>query len=215
LKKRKGVICVYSFLARILSPQLGQFADVPLFVPFGVLVFAVLKNYCIFAAFLTGTILRFFVCAAIFIAANTALHAAEIRLSISNGCCAAKPVIVPVRTERDSLSPFIYSNFSFMTGTMKNASTVNNSSLTSTSAHETGTQSISPGLADCLQKLREVFYSVLEFYRRNPEIQDDLKDKIPTIEKSLSEAAYSISLMAAAELLDDKYYKIKNEYPDF
>jgi hypothetical protein len=71
--------------------------------------------------FLTGTNFTVLVCVVFLFATSTALYAAKIGYH-SNGCCAAKPVIVPVRTGGGSLSPFIYTKyFSFMTGTMKNA----------------------------------------------------------------------------------------------
>ena len=76
----------------------------------------------IFAAFKPRTILLNLVSAVFFIAANTALYAADIRLSISNGCCTARSVIVLGGMERDSLSPFKHFSFSFMPRTMKNYS---------------------------------------------------------------------------------------------
>jgi hypothetical protein len=78
------------------------------------------------------TILRILVCVTIFIATNTADYAVNIRLSISNGCCASKPVIVLSETEKGSLSSFEYFNFSFMERTMKNYGKVKDSNLTVT-----------------------------------------------------------------------------------
>jgi hypothetical protein len=83
-----------------------------------------------FASSKQRTILRFLGCVAVFFATNTAGYADNIRLSISNGCCASKPVIVLCKTEKGSLSSF--KCFSFMQRTMENASRVNNSSLTNT-----------------------------------------------------------------------------------
>lgn len=82
-----------------------------------------MKNKSIyFAASLNETILLILVCVAIFFATNTALNAANYRLSISNNCCTARSVIVSFKTEKDSLSLFRYFNFSFMNETMKDAS---------------------------------------------------------------------------------------------
>jgi len=87
-----------------------------------------------FAAFTTRTIFKAIVCVVIFIATNTALYAVNNRLPNFDGCCAAKPVIVLVGTEKGSLSSFRYFNFSFMTRTMKDYGTVNNSICTVTPA---------------------------------------------------------------------------------
>jgi hypothetical protein len=91
-----------------------------------------MKNYYMFAASKQQAIFTVIVCAAIFVAVDTAFHAAEIRLSISNGCCASMPVIVCCKTGKDSLSSFTYFNFSFMQQTMKNAGKVKDSNLTRT-----------------------------------------------------------------------------------
>jgi hypothetical protein len=104
-------------------------------------MFAFSKISSIFALFSEGTILRLFVCVAFLFATNSAGFAVEYRLSISDDCCASKPVIVPSKTERGSLSSYhIFNNlnFSFMEGTMKNAS-ANNHSSTSRVAHVTST----------------------------------------------------------------------------
>lgn len=95
-----------------------------------------MKNFSKFASSLKGTKILTLVCVVFFIATNTAINAANNRLSISNGCCTARSVIVPFKTEKDSLSHFKYFNFSFMKGTMKDESKANNSILTS--AQETG-----------------------------------------------------------------------------
>ena len=97
-----------------------------------------LKNITTFVAFLQGTKFLTFACVVFFISTNTALNAVEIGLSISDGYYAERSVIVPCRTEKDSLSSFINFNFSFMQGTMKNVSKANNSILTNTSTHDTG-----------------------------------------------------------------------------
>ena len=99
-----------------------------------------MKKSSIFAAFKARTILRLFVCVAVFFATNTAGFAAEYRLSISNGCCAAKPVIVLARTEKDSLSSFKYFNFSFMARTMKDYSGAKHSNANVTLFNETEIQ---------------------------------------------------------------------------
>jgi hypothetical protein len=71
---------------------------------------------CTFASSKQRTILMFFVCVAIFIATNTAIYADNIRLSISNSCCASKPVIVLCKTGKDSLSSYIYLIFHLCKG---------------------------------------------------------------------------------------------------
>ena len=99
-------------------------------------VFVMKKKSIIFVAFLSGTNFLTFVCVVFFIATNTALNAANLGYH-SIGYCTAKSVIVPDRTEKGSLSSFYTFIFHSMSGTMKNASTPNNSKRTSTSAHET------------------------------------------------------------------------------
>jgi hypothetical protein len=90
------------------------------------------KN-CIFAASIPQTIFLAFVCVAIFIATYSAVNAANIGYQFPVDCCTAKSVIVCGRTGGDSLS-FINTLIfhSQMPQTMKNASKVNNSTLTST-----------------------------------------------------------------------------------
>ncbi|MDR2683784.1 MAG: hypothetical protein LBB53_00170 [Prevotellaceae bacterium] len=129
-----------------------------------------MKKLITFAVFLTKTILTVMVCVAFFIAANTALYAAENRLSNSNGCCALKPVIVFVKMKGDSLSYLL--NFSFMTKTMKDYSMEKNSNLTVTPT-ERNTVSIHEKETNCTTvqacytftgSLSDVFKTVFEIY---------------------------------------------------
>ena len=89
-----------------------------------------------FAAFTERTILLNLVCVAIFVASHTALNATKYRLSISDGCCTTRSVIVLSGTEKDSLSSFKYFNFSFMERTMKNQSSTKYSNAELTSDYE-------------------------------------------------------------------------------
>jgi hypothetical protein len=93
----------------------------------------------------------------------------------------------------------------------KNESAVNNSSCTGTFAHEMSTQPISPVLTDCLQKLREVFHSIIEFYGSKPAIRECLIHDLGQIEDSLGDAAHHIVQMAASELLENAYYQEAKE----
>jgi hypothetical protein len=70
------------------------------------------KKGCTFVPSSPKTTLMVFVCVAFFIATETAGYAANIRLSIFNGCCATKPVIVFGEMKKGSLSSFNKFNFS-------------------------------------------------------------------------------------------------------
>jgi hypothetical protein len=87
------------------------------------------KKVRTFAPSSEKTILWLLGCVAVFFATNTALYAAEIRLSIFNGCCASKPVIVFSEMKKDSLSSFKYFNFSFMEKTMKDYNNAKHSNV--------------------------------------------------------------------------------------
>jgi hypothetical protein len=94
----------------------------------------------------------------------------------------------------------------------ENASTVNNSSRPDTSTHETGTQptpQISPELSDAIQKLREVFLTIVKFYNSNEDMRDSIDIHLPAIEDALDKAAHGISEIAGIELMNNRYYNIK------
>jgi hypothetical protein len=90
------------------------------------------KITCTFALPLPKEIFVGFVCAAIFIASNTAKYADNIRLPIHNGCCALKPVIFFGETWKGSLSSFNNFSFSFMPKKMKDYSDAKHSTVTVT-----------------------------------------------------------------------------------
>jgi len=136
-----------------------------------------MKNKSItFVASSTKAFLRFFAVVVFFIATITAINAANYRLSIFNGCHAAKPVIVFVEMKKDSLSSFKYFNFSFMTKTMKDYGTANNSTCTVTPDCESVTPTLSKTITlsegtwaylKCLQQLDTLFACVHEALELN------------------------------------------------
>jgi hypothetical protein len=97
-----------------------------------------MRKFSIFAMFPTRTIFMTFVCVAIFNASYTAHKAEKYRLSSPRGCCTAKSVIVLVGKRCDSLFHINNFSFSFMTRTMKKASSVKHSSAQARPTHETG-----------------------------------------------------------------------------
>jgi hypothetical protein len=169
-----------------------------------------MKNYCTFVAFLTGTILMVLVSVVIFIATNTAVCAAEYRLSISNGCRALKPVIVPVRTEKDSLSSFKYFNFSFMTGTMKNQSGAkySNSTLTPTGAKTVSTSTLFHSeYTEFTEQLGIMNKWFLDFRETVNPNDDHILDALFHIEGALGDAVHNIGELVSIEFRENIYYK--------
>ena len=160
-----------------------------------------MKNKSItFAAFLQGTILLTSGVVAFFYASNPAIIAADIRLSNSDGCCTSQSVIVPCRTEGDSLSYFNYFNFSFMQGTMKNYSSTNNSNANVTSN----------GAKTVLSNENQLDFSkFIEFF--NPKCE--VEDVISSLEELRLEYL-ELSLFAASGIFDrDKMICRDNAHP--
>ena len=103
--------------------------------------FGDMKRFCIFAAFLPRTILLLCEVAVFFIAANSAVFAANIGYHYPVDYCASRSVIVLGRMGGDSLS-YLFNNLIFcspMPRATENASMAKHSTRTRTSAYESGT----------------------------------------------------------------------------
>jgi hypothetical protein len=169
-----------------------------------------LKKFCIFAAFKTKNIFLILAVVVFFIATNAASNAVTIKgyqpLVGLPHCKVSKCSWSNVG--EDSLLHFIYFNFSStMTRNEKNASTVNNSSHTNTSAHETGIQSIPTVYIECLSMLRQVRHRIAEIYYNSSSIQECDEDGFSELEDSLSTAAHCISEIMQSDMLCNVYYQ--------
>ena len=158
-----------------------------------------------FAAFTQRTILTF-VCTAIFIASYTA-EAAQYRVSISNGCCTSKSVIVLCGMERDTLSSFYNFNnlnFSFMQRTEKNASGANNSTSNARASYDNANLQ---SYIDDLTTLRtlKIRYSDMRLSIKNLGANNYLTDVLKNIKDGLDESASEICCLAAEDLKNTIY----------
>lgn len=172
-----------------------------------------MKNKSItFVAFLQGTNLLVLVCVAVFIATITAINAANIGY-LSDGRYATKPVIVPCRTEKGSLSLFKYFNFSFMQGTMKNQGSVNNSTAALTS---TGTTSVE--LSDLFpvefieftRQLKAIHDWINAYSERRKSLDDVIFLHVNKLSDCMSEAAYHIGELVSVEFKEVLYYQVES-----
>ncbi|KAA6303124.1 MAG: hypothetical protein EZS26_000727 [Candidatus Ordinivivax streblomastigis] len=95
-----------------------------------------------------------------------------------------------------------------MPRTTKNASKANNSSRTSTFAHETGTSDlVSSALMESMSKLREIRKSIDTFWEQNPSLEDIVIEEYICFDNEIGNAAYNLSEIIRAEFMENFFYK--------